>query len=393
MTTSDNVRLQANERAAIEAEQAFAREEQALWSRLEAALVANGNQRSGVLASRLSMLANLPDAPAPLLARAQELATNHPVTATAMAAAERESALAARQAALQMRQLALQAFARDVAVLEGARAARTRELDELDSLLLRIETEARQAEAARLAAEKKAQEEAARLAAERAAAELAQKQAVEEAARAAWVREQAQMLETMPAMPAFDPAATVTAPEVPAVPAPEEAKTVVEMPAVVAAPIASPAPPPAETASFSAAPAADAPTKTAPFQPPATGRRRASRRRRVRLAPPPRKLQVEVAEYGEDTFYAGWDKKIEDGGLFVVSLETLPPGHELDVEVEVAGKTISARGQVEFVRKDNLANPDCAAGAGIKLLNLSAENAATIESFFATRPPMFFVQP
>lgn len=416
MTTPDNARLLANERAASESEEAIAREEQALWPTLEAALADDSSPRAEALVSRLSLLANSADAPASLVSRAQALATKPQAIGSVPAATERETALAARQAALRARQAALQSMARGVAELEGERASRVRELDELDSLLERIETETRQAESARAAA----QEAAARLAAEQAAEEAARKKAREQAAIEARVAaERAQTQATSPSVPVFDP--NMTAPEVPMFPATDEAKTVIEMPALSVAsvpapgstpeptraptPIAHPASPlPAATASFSPAsfpPAAaatvlpDSPPAQAPSasqQPPAAGRRRVSRRRRVKLAPPPRKLHVEVAEHGDDTFYTGWNESIADGGLFVVSLETLPPGHELDVEIEVAGKTIKSRGQVQFVRKDNISNPDCLSGAGIKLLDLSADNTSTIESFFAKRAPMFFVQ-
>lgn len=404
MTTPDNARLLASERAAFESEQAAARDEQALWLRLETALAETTEPRNASLAARLSSLAGMPDAPPSLIADAQALATKRHPAEDVPAARERESALAARQAALQTRLLAAQSMARGVAALEGARAARTRELDELEHLLQRIETETQRAEAARVAA----QQNAAREAAQTAANEAALKRAQEEAAlQARLAQEKAQTLATSPSVPVFDP--NVTAPGVPAFRAPDEARTVIEMPAMVAAPVAPPpvvvasaapqpvvaaspvSPPPAATASFSAA---SLPLQASVSQPPAAARKPvARRRRRVRLAPPPRKLHVEVAEHGEDTFYTGWNEKISDGGLFVVSLETLPPGHELDVEVQVEGKTISSRGKVQFIRKDNIANPECASGAGIKLLNLSAENASTIESFFAKRAPLFFVQP
>lgn len=76
MTTPDNARLLANERAAFESEQALAQEEQALWLKFEAALADDSSPRVESQASRLSLLAKLADAPAPLLARARELATN-----------------------------------------------------------------------------------------------------------------------------------------------------------------------------------------------------------------------------------------------------------------------------------------------------------------------------
>jgi hypothetical protein len=100
---------------------------------------------------------------------------------------------------------------------------------------------------------------------------------------------------------------------------------------------------------------------------------------------------VEVATYGPATFYTGFDSTIASGGLFVESLETLPKGHELDVEIHLEGRTISARARVEWQRLDNMANPECTSGAGLKLLNLNREGASAIESFFQQRAPLFYL--
>ncbi len=121
-----------------------------------------------------------------------------------------------------------------------------------------------------------------------------------------------------------------------------------------------------------------------------SGLKKVSRRRRVRVAPPPKKIDVEVAEYGENNFYTGFDPRIASGGLFVATLETLPAGYELDVEIDLAGKPIKTRARVEFTRADNPANPECVQGAGMKLLNLTGDSVAAIESFFGKRTPMFY---
>jgi hypothetical protein len=109
------------------------------------------------------------------------------------------------------------------------------------------------------------------------------------------------------------------------------------------------------------------------------------------VAPPPRRIDVEVAVYGDNNFYTGFENRISSGGVFVSSLETLPPGHELDVELDLEGKKIKSRGKVEFVRIDNAASPENGPGAGLKLLNLSGDSAAAIEAFFQKRPPLFVV--
>lgn len=118
--------------------------------------------------------------------------------------------------------------------------------------------------------------------------------------------------------------------------------------------------------------------------------RKVSRRRKVKLAPPPKTMVVDVGTWGENNFYAGFDLNIDNGGIFIASLETLPVGHEFDLEIQIEGKKIKARAHVEWIRLDNLANPECTQGAGLKLLNLPADAKTVIHGFFARRAPTFF---
>jgi hypothetical protein len=102
-------------------------------------------------------------------------------------------------------------------------------------------------------------------------------------------------------------------------------------------------------------------------------------------------MEIDVAIWGDNTFYTGFDSKISGGGLFVTSLETLPAGHELDLSIALEGRKIQTRGRVEFTRIDNMVNPECIPGAGIKLLDLQPDAAGMIEAFFRKRPPLFMV--
>jgi hypothetical protein len=132
------------------------------------------------------------------------------------------------------------------------------------------------------------------------------------------------------------------------------------------------------------------PTVAAPAAAPAPAAK-AKRRRKVKLAPPPKSLSVEVGVDGPNTFYTGFEGTLESGGLLAVTLETMPVGHELELELVIGGKRHKSRARVEFVRVDNYANPDCMAGAGLKLLSLTPEGRAAIEALFTQRPPMFLV--
>jgi len=131
--------------------------------------------------------------------------------------------------------------------------------------------------------------------------------------------------------------------------------------------------------------------RTEPPRPAPPPARRPVRRRRPRRAAPPSSLAVEVSLSSDSTFFAGFDGSFGSGGLFVASVETLPVGHELDLVVRLESRTLRARGRVVFVRDDALANPDCAAGAGIVLSGLGSDDVRAVESFLKQRAPMFWV--
>lgn len=353
-----------DERELLEAETRLGTEERKAWERLERALVDPHEGAGSELATRLARLASHPDAPAALVAQAREYAMPAFPTA-APGGTERELALTARRGALQARELAVRAIERDVVVFEDLHARRAKALSELRTLVDGIEKAAEDARRARAAEEAKAQAEREALA----------RKAEEEARKASALAPEP----TVPEVPVFDPGTTL--PGTPAFARTEKPAPTEPISVVTTAPVA-------ETAPFMpvSAPSASPEAKTA------AARKRGGRKRRVRLAPPPGQLNVDVAEHGDDTFYTGWNRTIADGGLFVVSLETLPPGHELDVEINLDGQTIRSRGRVQFNRRVNPTNPDCQAGAGIKLLNLTRENTQTIESFFADREPLFFIE-
>ena len=130
------------------------------------------------------------------------------------------------------------------------------------------------------------------------------------------------------------------------------------------------------------------PEKSVPVR---SGASRVSRRRRLRRSPPPTRMAVEVATWGENTFFSGFDGTLASGGLFVASLETLPVGHSLDLELQLEGRTVRCRGRVLFQRTDSVVNPACTPGAGLALSALSAEDERAIEAFLQKRAPMFWV--
>lgn len=362
MLNPENQRLLAEERAAFEAETALSREEQKLSQRLDQLASDALDKRAQALASRVAALASNPLANAAELAKAKAAAAA-PGPDPVLSAAERSAALAARRGALQSRELAARALTQSLVALETARAARTRELDQAEAIVAAVDSSAKQAFEER----RKAEEAAAAK-----AADEARKEAERAAAKAKAAAAADDMSKTQPAYKVEVPA-DKTAPGIPLAALHGDAKT-----PLVVAPVKGR---PMTTAQIKAY----VESTIDPAQ------KRVPRRRRVKLAPPPAKLEFEVANYGENNFYAGFDNKIASGGVFVSSLETLPAGHELELEIDLAGQRIKTRGRVEFVRHDNYANPECSPGAGFKLVGLTPVHAKAIESFFSVRPPMFYV--
>jgi len=348
MSNAENARLTADERALADAEGQIAREEAEAARRLDQYSPAADVARGKTLAARIDALVQA-GAVAPDLETARGIALTSfdgPV-----AVPERTQALNARRAALAARQAALQGVVHRIAEVENHRAS----LDAVEHFVQSFE-----------AALKEAHEQA---------------RQAEAATRA-----------TAAAPPPPAPVAAV--PAKPAAPAPSvapppSAPAKVEAKAPVATPAAKTPEPKAAAPKAPEPKAAPAKAASGPEKPPA---KHVSRRRKVKLPPPPKKMQVEVAEYGDNNFFAGFDNRIATGGLFISSLENLPPNHEFDLEIELSGKKLATRARVEFSRADNPASPECSPGAGVKLLNLSNDQAAVIEAFFAKRQPMFHGQ-
>jgi Tfp pilus assembly protein PilZ len=372
MMAPESNRVLNDERTVAQAEAARSSEEQALWQRAQAFDADPAETRVQAVLSRIVAIES-GGHQSPDLGRARGVLEAALTPDRPLAVAERSAAIAARKAAVQAREAATKALVAAVAQVETRRAAQRKDLGAIEAYLTKAER---------------------RLAGSSTVAELAPA-ASPVAATAAVVAPVANEAAATVAMAAPAPLSAPRAPPVrPGFAAPNAAPV---------AAIPQPVEPPA-VRSFEPQPAAGVEPMSAPelrSGTPGPGAipgmsttgtsRKVSKRRRVRLAPPPKKLDVEVAVYGDNTFYTGFDNQIASGGVFVATLETLPEGHELELSITIDGKEIRAQGRVAFVRADNTANPECTPGAGIKLLNLTPDSVKLIETFFKERPPMFVV--
>src|SRR4051812_34436762 len=100
MTNPENLRLLGEERGALEAEMALAREEQKLWQRLDAVASDAASKRAQALAARLSAV-EMAGMTSPDFARIRSIIASGAAADPVLAPAERGAEIAARRAAIQ----------------------------------------------------------------------------------------------------------------------------------------------------------------------------------------------------------------------------------------------------------------------------------------------------
>ena len=128
-------------------------------------------------------------------------------------------------------------------------------------------------------------------------------------------------------------------------------------------------------------------TKRAAPVVPAVPVTRASRRESPRVA-----LCTEVDLGSDSNFYGGFSTDLSEGGLFIASMSTPPPGTVVELTFTLpGGAPINAQGVVRWTREQNDALPEMMPGAGVQFLELEPEAAASISDFVRQRDPLFYV--
>ena len=113
----------------------------------------------------------------------------------------------------------------------------------------------------------------------------------------------------------------------------------------------------------------------------------ASRREAPRVA-----LCTEVDLGSDSNFYGGFSTDLSEGGLFIASVLTPPPGTLVGLTFTLpGGAPIKAQGVVRWTREVNDALPEMMPGAGVQFLKLEPEVAASISDFVRQRDPLFYV--
>jgi uncharacterized protein (TIGR02266 family) len=103
------------------------------------------------------------------------------------------------------------------------------------------------------------------------------------------------------------------------------------------------------------------------------------------------RMQAMVNRSSDSNFYTGFATDIGEGGLFVATVQTVPRGTSVDLDVTLpGGRPMKVSGVVHWTREVNDKTPELMPGLGVKFTHLPPEVASAITDFVATREPLFF---
>ncbi len=104
-----------------------------------------------------------------------------------------------------------------------------------------------------------------------------------------------------------------------------------------------------------------------------------------------RVLVARLDPESESNLFTGFSPKLEDGGVFVATLETFAPETRVQVRCAFEGAPeVTFWGHVLFSREANPRTPEVFPGVGVSFGELTADEWRAVSAFAAARPPMFF---
>jgi uncharacterized protein (TIGR02266 family) len=102
-------------------------------------------------------------------------------------------------------------------------------------------------------------------------------------------------------------------------------------------------------------------------------------------------MQTNINLGSDSNFFTGFSTDISSGGIFVATVETVPPGTRVDVDFTLpGGRPLKASGVVRWLREPNNSTPDLMPGVGVQFQELQPEVASLITDFARKREPLFF---
>jgi uncharacterized protein (TIGR02266 family) len=150
---------------------------------------------------------------------------------------------------------------------------------------------------------------------------------------------------------------------------------------------AVPPPPPREAVHADAAP--EAPRGAAMRGPPPPGSaigKIALKRVAARVA-----MQTQVDLASDSNFFTGFSTNISEGGLFIATVNVLPPGTPVDVTFSLpAGARLTVKGEVRWTREVNDRTPEVFPGVGVRFTEVDPAVVGQIKAFVQQREPLFF---
>lgn len=102
-------------------------------------------------------------------------------------------------------------------------------------------------------------------------------------------------------------------------------------------------------------------------------------------------LKTNITLGSESNFFTGFSTDISEGGVFVATVETVPRGTKVDLDLVLpGGRPLKASGVVRWLREPNDHTPDLMPGVGVQFQDLQPEMASLITDFARKREPLFY---
>lgn len=104
-------------------------------------------------------------------------------------------------------------------------------------------------------------------------------------------------------------------------------------------------------------------------------------------------LEIAVDLESDTNFYTGLTQNISTGGVFIATHQIKRVGDHVQLKFTLPGspKPIQVDTEVRWIRENSsLHRTDGASGMGVRFINMSAEDAAAIQSFLQNRESLFY---
>jgi len=101
--------------------------------------------------------------------------------------------------------------------------------------------------------------------------------------------------------------------------------------------------------------------------------------------------EVEVGIQTTHNFYAGVTRDISEGGIFIATHDLLPRGQVVELSIQLGQEApIQVRGEVCWAREPAACADGFFPGVGLRFLDLSPEDQASIAAFSLEREPLLY---